>query len=139
MQTVQVGREQNSFLDAGAIPVDPDLQQRILKQEAFMAEIVEVYVYPSASENDPPHFILNVNGINQPVFRGSVTKMRRAHLEVLARMKETKFSQNSMNYMNPDQGNALIPRTAQVYPFEVRNDPNPIGRVWLDKLMREPS
>ena len=110
---------------------------KVLEQERFMEEVLEVYVHSSASENDPPHGILNVNGINQPFFRGEITPMRRKYVEVLARMKETKYSQPAQNMMNPEAGNVVIPRTLNVYPFEVRRDPNPLGAAWLHQILRE--
>jgi len=114
---------------------DTHLQRLLIEEEAFMNEVVEVYVHPSTNENDPPQFILSVNGINQPVFRGSITPIKRKYLEVLARMKETKFSQNQE--APGEARNALIPRTAFVYPFEIRRDPNPRGAAWLYAIMAE--
>jgi len=109
----------------------------VLDQAKFMEEVCDVYVHSGSNETDPGHFILNVNGINQPVFRGQVTPMRRKYLEVLARMKETKFSQPARDSGNPEPGNALIPRTMQVHPFEVRNDPNRLGPAWLRQILAE--
>lgn len=116
---------------------DPGLQKQILEEEVFMNEIVEVYCYPSTNENEPPHFTLSVNGTNQPVFRGSVTPMKRKYLEVLARMKQTAFTQPARDIMNPEAGNQLIGRTALVYPFELRKDPNPRGPAWLAAIVSE--
>lgn len=110
---------------------------KVLNQEKFMEEECDVYVHSSSNENDPTHFILNVNGLNQPVFRNQVTPMRRKYLEVLARMKETKFSQPAMNMGNPEASNTVVPRTVQVYPFEVRRDPNPLGPAWLHHILAE--
>lgn len=134
--TVQVAPDLNTSLDIEAVKVDKDLMRKI-ELEKFMNDIVEVYVYPSTNESDVPHFILNVNGVNQPVFRGNVTPMKRCFLEVLARMKETRHSQGAMNYQNPEASNALIPRTGQVYPFEVRKDPSPVGGAWLARILQE--
>lgn len=102
-----------------------------------MNEIVEVLVHSSSDENAPDHFILNVNGVNQPVFRGNVTPMKRMFLEVLARMKETKYSQRTMDFSAPERSNQIIPRTAQVYPFEIVKDPNRNGSAWLHKILSE--
>lgn len=109
----------------------------VLSDEAFMNEVVHVYVHPTSDEQGANHFTLNVNGTNQPVVCGSVTPMRRKYLEVLARMKETKFSQPPQNLANPEAGNVLIPRTIQVHPFEVRQDSNPKGRAWLNQILQE--
>lgn len=110
---------------------------KVLEQERFMEEELQVFVYASSNENEPPHGIINVNGINQPFFRDAITPMRRKYVEVLARMKETKYSQPSQDMTNPERSNTVIPRTMNVYPFEVRHDPNPLGRAWLNQIMRE--
>lgn len=115
---------------------DPGLA-KVIADEAFMNEVVHVYVHSPSDEQAASHFILNVNGVNQPVFCGSVTPMRRKYLEILARMKETKFSQPPQNLMNPEAGNVLIPRTVQIHAFEIRNDPNPRGRAWLSQILSE--
>ena len=63
----------------------------VVNSEAFMNEMVVVVVHPTTDENQPGNFLLNVNGVNQPVMRGIPTLMKRKYLEVLARMKETKY------------------------------------------------
>lgn len=131
-----VGAEQNLSLHLDAVAADANLN-RLIAQETFMNEIVEVFVHSSSDENAPDHFILNVNGSNQPVFRGHVTPMKRMFLEVLARMKETKYSQRNMDFSAPEKSNQIIPRTAQVYPFEIVKDPNRNGPAWLHKILSE--
>lgn len=106
---------------------------KLAAEEAFMNETVIVHVYQSTNDNDPPHGILSVNGTNQPFDRGIDTPMKRKYLEVLARMRETKFSQPQRDMMNPEAGNSLVPRTADVYPFEVVEDTR-AGREWLKRV-----
>jgi hypothetical protein len=110
--------------------------KKLVDDEAFMNEVVTVHVHASANENDSPHVILNVNGTNQPVVRGVPTPMKRKYLEVLARMKETRYSQRVQNPSEPDRIET-IPRTAQVYPFDLVEDKNPKGRAWLSHIMAE--
>lgn len=121
--------------------VDPVAAHEDLKsivgQEAFMNEPVDVYVHVGNNPEDTTHFMLNVNGTNMPVIRGQVTRMKRKYLEVLARMKEVRYTQPPMDYRNPEAGNQLIPRTSQVYPFDVQHDPNPKGREWLRNILME--
>ena len=133
---VTVADDTGNVLGIENIRADHTLS-KVLEQEQFMEEVCKVYVHSSANEGDPGHFILNVNGINQPVFRNETTPMRRKYLEVLARMKETKFSQPTRDSGNPEPGNALIPRTVQVYPFQVEHDPNPLGAAWLRQILAE--
>src|SRR5512147_2256507 len=66
---------------------------KLAADEAFMNEHVTIMIHPTTDENQPNHVILNVNGVNQPVVRGVQTVVKRKYLEVLARMKETKYSQ----------------------------------------------
>lgn len=110
---------------------------QVVKDEEFMNEIVVVHVHSSTNENDPPHFILSVNGTSQPVFRGHNTPIKRKYLEVLARMKTTRFTQPARDNMNPEPGNALIPHTGMVYPFQVIEDKNPRGGAWLSAILQE--
>ena len=111
----------------------------VIDSEAFMQELVDVYVHHGSNPDEPGHILLNVNGTNMPVIRGQVTTMKRKYLEVLARMKETRYTQPPMNYANPEGSNQLLPRTSQVYPFDVQRDPNPKGRAWLQNILAEAS
>lgn len=106
--------------------------------EAFMNEMVEVLVHSSTDENQAPHVIVNCNGTNQPIVRGVPTTIRRKYLEILARMKETKYSQVTRNPAAPDQID-MIARHGLAYPFELINDANPRGRAWLQNVLAEPA
>lgn len=107
-----------------------------IQQEKFMNEYVVVEVAETTNENEPPVIVLNVNGINQPIQRGVPTKMRRMFVEVLARCKETKYSQKTLNPNEPDKIE-LVPRTGLAYPFQVLEDDNPKGRAWLRAVLTE--
>lgn len=142
MSTLNTPIEVDVLGDIGLqLTTDTVHNDRALKEtvdnEAFMNETLLVYVHPSSEENGPNHTIINVNGVNQPIIFGQDNRMRRKYVEVLARMKETRFSQPAQNMLNPEAGNALIPRTLQVYPFEVRHDPHPKGRAWLNQILQE--
>lgn len=122
--------------------VDPvvasaDLSQ-IVADEAFMNEMVTVLVHSTTDENQPPHLIVNCNGINMPIMRGMPTVMKRKYLEILARMKETKYTQVTPNPAAPDV-TELRARHGLAYPFEVQHDPNPKGRAWLANVLAEPA
>jgi hypothetical protein len=106
--------------------------------EAFMNEVVTVMVHSTTDENQSPHVIVNCNGINQPIVRGVPTQIRRKYLEILARMKETKYSQRTLNPAAPDQIE-MIARSGFAYPFELIEDKNPRGRAWLSNVMAEPA
>ncbi len=122
--------------------IDPVSQVADLRElaasEVFMNEMVEVMVHSSTDENQAPHVILNCNGTNQPILRGVPTRVRRKYVEILARMKETKYSQVTRNPAAPDQID-MIARHGLAYPFELMHDDNPRGRAWLSNVLAEPA
>lgn len=124
------------------VTVDPvsgnvDFRQ-LASDEAFMNEMVTVMVHPTTDENQPPHVIVNCNGTNQPIIRGVPTIVKRKYVEILARMKETKYTQVTPNPSAPDV-TEMRARTALAYPFDLMEDKNPRGRGWLQNVLAEPS
>ena len=122
--------------------IDPVSQVADLRElaasEVFMNELVEVMVHSSTDENQAPHVILNCNGTNQPILRGVPTRVRRKYVEILAHMKETKYSQVTRNPAAPDQID-MVARHGLAYPFELMEDANPRGRAWLNSVLAEPA
>lgn len=106
--------------------------------EAFMNELVTVMIHSTTDENQAPHVIVNCNGTNQPIIRGVPTKVRRKYVEILARMKETKYTQVTPNPAAPDVSE-LRARHGLAYPFDLVDDPNPRGRAWLQHVLAEPA
>jgi len=123
--------------DAQIETVTKDIKQLVL-DEAFMNEMVTVMVHSSTDENQSPHVILNCNGTNQPLMRGVPSTIRRKYVEILAHMKETKYSQVTRNPAAPDQID-MIARHGLAYPFEMMEDANPRGRAWLNSVLAEPA
>ena len=117
--------------------VTKDIKQLVL-DEAFMNEMVTVMVHSSTDENQSPHVILNCNGTNQPLMRGVPSTIRRKYVEILAHMKETKYSQVTRNPAAPDQID-MVARHGLAYPFELMEDANPRGRAWLNSVLAEPA
>lgn len=110
--------------------------RQLAADEQFMNEMVTVLVHSSTDENQSPHVILNCNGVNQVVVRGIPTKIRRKYLEILARMKETKYTQVTPNPAAPDVSE-MRARHGLAYPFELVDDGNPRGRAWLQNVLAE--
>ena len=104
--------------------------------EAFMQERVSVEIHETTDENLPPNFLLNVNGLNQLMFRGQVQSVRRMFIESLARCKETKYRQE-VDPIHLEKTN-MVPRHAYTYPFNVIND-TPKGKAWLAAIRAEPA
>jgi hypothetical protein len=112
--------------------------RQMAASEAFMNEFVESMIHSTTDENQAPHIIVNCNGVNQPIIRGVPTKVRRKYVEILARMKETKYSQVTPNPAAPDVSE-MRARHGLAYPFEVIDDKNPRGRAWLQNVLAEPA
>jgi hypothetical protein len=106
--------------------------------EAFMNELVTVMVHSTTDENQPPQVTVNCNGMNQPIMRGYPTTVKRKYVEILARMKETKYTQVTRNPAAPDQID-MQARHGLAYPFDLVEDKNPRGRAWLNNVMAEPA
>ena len=114
-----------------------DLSQ-VVSDEAFMNELVTVMIHSTTDENQAPHVIVNCNGTNQPIIRGYPTTVKRKYVEILARMKETKYTQVTPNPAAPDVSE-LRARHGLAYPFDLVEDKNPRGRAWLQNVLAEPA
>lgn len=112
--------------------------RQLAADESFMNEMVTVMIHSTTDENQSPHVIVNCNGTNQPIMRGVPTSVRRKYLEILARMKETKYKQHTPNPAAPDVIE-MQARHGLVYPFELLEDKNPRGRGWLNNVLAEPA
>jgi hypothetical protein len=129
-------------LDFSIEPVGSDNELgRVAAQEAFMNEPIKIRLATTTDPNATPYAIVTVNDVrNRAVIpRGVPFDVKRSHVEVLARMRETRYTQPNRNMSDPESGNGLVPQHAMVYPFEVLHDPNPKGRAWLERVMSEPA
>lgn len=140
------GRQIGKSVDGSSLEVVQDGEIEVssgrdiddeMKQEAFMNESVEIILADTTDENAPPHVILSVNGVTQPIFRGVPTSIKRKFVEVLAHCKETKHTQRVANPLEPDRIETVA-RTAHAYPFEVTQDSGQ-GRAWLRAIMAAPA
>ena len=113
---------------------------KIAAEEAFMAEEVTVVIMPTTDPNAPPYATINVNGEMKVIQRNVPTRVKRKHLEVLARMKETRWLQNVPDgYIGQIDASSLRGHTGFAYPFTVTEDKNPKGGAWLANVMAEPA
>jgi hypothetical protein len=112
--------------------------RELAAEESFMNEVVTVLVHATTDENQSPHVIVNCNGMNQPIIRGVPTDVKRKYVEILARMKETRYSQHVHNPAAPDQIE-MRARHGLSYPFDLVEDKNPRGRAWLNHILAEPA
>ena len=117
-------------------PVSQDTQlDQVARDEKFMLEPVEIMIHEASDPNASPHVTLAVNGLNQVVFRGVPTVIKRKYLEVLARMKETKY--NQVWDQREIERYDLKARTGLIYPFDVIRDENSRGAAWLRAIIAE--
>lgn len=108
--------------------------------EKFMHEEVTVVIMPTTDPNAAPYASLSVNGEMKIVPRNVPTKIKRKHLEVLARMKETRWLQSVPDgYTGQIDMGSLRGHTGFAYPFTVTEDKNPKGGAWLANVMAEPA
>ena len=126
--------------DAPTIDLVSELKDfaALASSEVFMNEHVTIMVHSTTDENQPPQVIVNCNGMNQPIIRGYPTTIKRKYVQILARMKETKYSQVTRNPAAPDQID-MVARHGLSYPFDLVEDKNPRGRAWLTNVMAEPA
>jgi disulfide oxidoreductase YuzD len=92
---------------------------KLAADEAFMNELVTVMVHATTDENQPNHVVV-----------------KRKYVEILARMKETKYTQVTRNASAPDQID-MVARHGLSYPFDLVEDKNPRGRAWLQNVLAE--
>jgi hypothetical protein len=119
---------------------ETDLRE-LSRSEKFMQDVLLVRIATTTDRNAPPFATLTVNDVNGRVQipRGRPLPVRRYHVEVLARMRETNYTQPDQNLSNPEISNQLIPQHSWAYPFEVLRDPHPHGRAWLETILAEPT
>jgi hypothetical protein len=110
----------------------------VAQDEAFMNEKVVVMILPTTNVNDPPYANLNVNGDRAIIYRNVPTVIRRKHLEVLARMKESRVFQDlTPNSQGEITLESLRQASGLAYPFHVVKDDNPKGGAWIANILAE--
>ena len=105
--------------------------------EAFMHELVLIRVSEPQSENDQPVACVQVNGVNQPIPRGFPVRVKRHFVEALARTTVDRVDIELTDPLDPSR-REVVQRTHRTYPFMVLED-SARGRVWLDKILRQPA
>jgi hypothetical protein len=124
--------------DFEPVTQDPKLHlKEVAALEKFMAERVTVLIMATTDANAPPYCDLSVNGMKAVVRRNVPTTIRRMHLEVLARMKETRWVQPPVEGTKAVGMESLVGHTALAYPFQVVEDTNPKGNAWLQAILAE--
>lgn len=118
-------------------PVDRPIDHQRAEALAFNEEILEVTVHTSADKNAEPIVEVFNGGIAQRFIRGQKQKVKRKFVEVLARAKQTSYSNQKVIIEGGDETYVYPESTALRYPFVVHSDPNPKGVDWLKSILAE--
>jgi len=116
------------------VAMDKDFD-KVARNAAFMEESVVIEIAETTDENAVPYAHLNCNGANQVIPRGMPVSVKRKFVEILARMKETKYKQVH-NTVELDRYE-MHEKTALVFPFQVIKDDNKLGMPWLKRILAE--
>lgn len=110
-----------------------------LEYERFMQELVVAEIAETSDKYAPPAVFVGINGDERWLPRGMKFKIQRKFIERLAQSKEARFA-TVRNHDN-EVDNAMDTKTkqSQAYSFMVHRDPNPKGREWLRRVMRQPT
>lgn len=108
--------------------------ERMLEEEAFSNEMLEIEVHPSGEEGSLDIITPCVNGINQPIVRGRRATVKRKYVEALARSRTTKYTQELGDFRDP-ASLRMVEKTVLTYPFVIHHDPNPLGREWIKGIL----
>lgn len=129
----------NEVGDPGPIEkvAETEFHKKAIELEAFMNEYITVVVHSDTNDNAVEMPLVTVGQLNQGFIRGQNQKVKRKYVEALARGRITKYTQKTPDPMRPENIQ-MEERTALVYPFTVVDDPNPIGREWLENILAQP-
>lgn len=112
-----------------------------LEKLAFMDEVLEIVVLPTADKTESAIVPVYNNGIPQFFIRGARQKVKRKFVECLARAKPIDYDVRiQTDQTTGEVTNSMIPKTATLkYPFEVKHDPSGArGEAWLAKVLADP-
>jgi len=118
--------------------IDPVAANDLIPQaelEAFMNQLLTIYIHPSTNKEDNPVLVPSVNGKTQPIIRGQNALVKRKYVEILARNRHTGYDQ-IIDPLNPENY-VMDPCMVVKDPFTVRHDPHPRGVDWLQNLLME--
>lgn len=118
--------------------VDGPTHKQKMDAEAFNHEVLTIKVHDSTDEDDEPVPSVINGGTSQYFIRGRSQPVKRKFVEVLARMKTTRYTQQIVKDGNGDEHYSMVPHTALRFPFSVEHDPSgKRGEEWLKKILAE--
>lgn len=99
--------------------VDGPVDKSKLDALAFNEEKVQVMVHESTDKNANQLPDLYIGGTPQRFFRGQTQVVKWKFVELLARCKETTYTQEKFQDANGTESYRQIPHTALKYPFSL--------------------
>lgn len=106
--------------------------------ERFYNERLDIEVHQTNDKNAPLFAEAGVNGHMVWFPRGvAVRGVPRKFVESLARSQDRTYKTMQVSNPNADDQMRTTTSKASCYGFSVLRDPNPRGRSWLERVMRE--
>lgn len=107
---------------------------------AFMEEMMEIRIEPSAEDNPRQILDFYVNGVPVWIRVGEPTWVKRKYVEVIARSKPMSIrTEHDTPETSPESGpqNRVLRSSRAQFPFSVLTDKNPRGHAWLTRILAE--
>lgn len=118
--------------------VDTPVQSAHSQELIFMEEKVQVIIPKGANPRAEEQFIqVGSNGVNQFIERGVPQWVKRRFVEVLARAKKDDVQTAQIVNANGEKDTKIIKTPSLLHHFQVLQDPNPNGPVWLQRVLAE--
>lgn len=125
--------------DVGVIEAVEDAALPATQAErlAFYEEPIVIRLEPSSERNAPRYASVAVNGDTKWIPVGVPVKLRRKHVEVLARAQPFGVETQTGTAMEANPHNRVVKTPYRRFPFTVLRDDNPRGQAWLNKVTYE--
>lgn len=106
--------------------------------DAFMMEKVTIMILETTDPKAPPYADITVEHMRAIIPRGVPFEVPRCHVEVLARMREDRYTQ----VMDRDGSGEITmanlrKQSGLAFPFTVISDKNPKGGAWLSNILAD--
>jgi hypothetical protein len=106
--------------------------------EAFYNERLDIEVHQTNDKNAPLFAEAGVNGHMVWFPRNTrINGVPRKFVEAMARSQDVTYRTQQVSNPSADDQMKTMRSRASCYGFSVLRDPNPRGRVWLERVMRE--
>lgn len=125
------GKTLAEFGSGAGVEIEPVTNMDSIELEKFMHEDVVVYIHKTKEKGSLECIVPNVNGKNQPIFRGVNTVIKRKYVEALISGHAIDYEQQ-INQNSPDQFK-MVKKATPSYPFDVIKD-TAKGRDWKIRL-----